>query len=138
MWLTALTTLTAWGLGAPAHAYPAHWFACGQHPDHQAAMTVPCSEIDRAVGEAADEFGLDHRRFRLLARCESHFKNAAGRSHVGVYQQAAKYWRGRVNDFNRRHPHYPVGLDASNPFWNARVSADMIARGQARHWSCRY
>lgn len=104
-------------------------FAC----DHAPTLDgVPCSEIDRAVQEAANEFGIDHRKFRFTIECESGYEPDAGGFYKGLTQQSLEFWNRWVPRFNR-----DVAVDIgagrpygsrSHPFDNARLAAYVISR----------
>ena len=94
---------------------------------------IPCGEVDRAITEAAAEFGVDETRMRQTVRCESTFNPyATSGQYKGLFQQASSYWGERVGEFNANvDPDVPG--DYYNPFDNARVSARMMASG-TDHW----
>jgi len=102
--------------------------------DYSASFgNIPCSEVDRAITEAAAESRVDETRLRTIVRCESRFNPfAENGSYKGLFQQSSTYWDGRVADFNANvDPDVPGNY--SSPFDNARVSARMIGLGQ-EHW----
>lgn len=123
--------------------------ACGQHPAHVAAMAAPCSEIDRAVHEAAVESGIDEARFRRSISCESHFIDVAQNGQfIGLSQLGRSFVPGYVRPFDDAHavdlgqgmPGYAgtgTGFDTRNPFHNARLAAWVISWDGYGQWSCR-
>jgi hypothetical protein len=94
---------------------------------------IPCTEVDRAVTEAAAEFRVDEARLREIVRCESRFDPfAENGQYKGLFQQSSSYWAGRVADFNANvDPDVPGNY--TSPFDNARVSARMLGLG-GDHW----
>lgn len=119
---TLLLTVTSAGLGLPSA------FA------HRKAKPID-PEVTRALLETAQEFNLNYNKFRTVAKCESGLDatNSPG-GYWGLFQHDKRYWLGRVRDFNRVHPHYPVGEDPHNPFWNARIAGWMIKNGGYGPW----
>jgi hypothetical protein len=115
---------------ADAHSTSGGYSAC----DHRAQYgDIPCSEVDRAITEAAAEFGVDEGVMRRIARCESRFDPFASNGpYQGLYQQSTQYWDGRVADFNA-HVRPGVSGNIHHPFDNARVSARMMTQG-GNHW----
>lgn len=102
-------------------------FACHHGPTLDG---IPCSEIDRAVQEAANEFRIDHRKFRVTIECESDYYPNAGRFYKGLTQQSQEFWDRWVPRFNR-----DVAVDIgagrpygsrTHPFDNARLAAYVI------------
>ncbi len=87
---------------------------------------IPCSEVDRAITEAAREFRLNEGKFRRVARCESGFNpfNSPG-SYFGLMQHSKSEWSGRVRAFNQGYDPDVLG-NPHAPFDNARVAAWMI------------
>ena len=104
--------------------------ACDYQADYNG---IPCSEVDRAITEAAAEFGIDETQMRQTAKCVS-TSNPYARSgqYMGLFQQASSYWGERVGEFNASVDPDVTG-DAYNPFDNARVSARMMAESTS-HW----
>lgn len=102
-------------------------FACEEAPSIDG---VPCSEIDRAVGEAADEFHIDHAKFRRTIKCESSYNPVTGGFYEGLAQESQEFWDRWVPRFNR-----DVAVDIgagrpygsrTHPFDNARLAAYVI------------
>ena len=90
---------------------------------------IPASEVERAIQESLDEFGLrpKERLIYSVLDCESGRDSyESNGSHDGLFSQSRKHWRGRVESFNRAHPHYPVTGDVFNAFDNVRVSFWMM------------
>lgn len=125
--------------------------ACGQHPNHVAKMAAPCEEIDRAVREAAAEFGIDEGRFRRSINCESHFidVNTNGQ-YLGLTQQGNGFRARQVPafdhdpavtvDIGQGMPNYTgptTAFEPFNPFHNARLAARAISISGYREWSCK-
>jgi hypothetical protein len=105
--------------------------ACDYRSDYDG---VPCSEVDRAISESAAEFRMDDVKLRKIVRCESKFDpRAESGQYKGLFQQVAKYWPKRVDDFNAHHDP-DVGDEIYSPFDNSRVSARMLAAGMDEHW----
>lgn len=144
--LLAVFTLAAAAMVAAPTSVSAHAshgrlpFACDFAPTLDG---VPCSEVDRAVGEAADEFGIDHARFRRMIACESHFRPAVDSNYpyVGLTQQGSEFWRRWVPRFN-----YVVAVDLGDrrpyasryhPFDNARLAAYVISLNGYDEWECK-
>ncbi len=97
---------------------------------------IPCSEVDRAIREAAREFNLDENKFRRVARCESGFNpfNSPG-SYFGLMQHLKTEWAGRATAFNQGYDPNVLG-NPHSPFDNARVAAWMIHNDQdSNPWS---
>lgn len=129
--------------------------ACTQHPDHQAEFhPIPCGEIDRAVTEAAREFGIDEAKFRRVTACESAFRpRVVGAGlYVGLLQESSEFfrrWQLRFDhdpavavDLGQGMPGYTgpgTGAERGNPFHNARVAAYAIAHDGYSEWGrCRH
>jgi Transglycosylase SLT domain. len=95
---------------------------------------VSCGEVDRAISESAAEFRVDERRLRRIVRCESRFDPFADSgAHRGLFQQAERYWGGRVREFNaQEEPDAEGNIDS--PFDNSRISVRMLSRGMDSHW----
>jgi hypothetical protein len=99
---------------------------------------IAASEVERAIQESLDEFNLRPREsfIREIMDCESDGNPyATNGSHDGVFSQSKRFWRGRVEAFNRAMPHYPVSGDAFNAFDNIRVSFRFMAAGKWSHWA---
>lgn len=96
--------------------------ACGHAAFFQ---DIPCSEVDRAITEAAREFRLNETKLRKVIRCESGFNpfNSPG-SYYGLGQHLKSEWNGRVAAFNRGYDPDVIG-NPHAPFDNARVTAWM-------------
>lgn len=116
---------------SPAQASPRHKF--------KARPPTPASEVERAIQESLDEFHLRPKEpvIRSVIGCESGYDpyNSNG-SHDGLLSQSRRYWQGRVADFNRGHPQYPVTGDPFNVFDNVRLSFWMMTQksGLERNW----
>ena len=130
----AIALTTALGVAAllpsTAAAGPGGLSACDYRGDFRG---IPCTEVDRAIREAAAEFRVDENRLRRIVRCESKFDPFAdsGR-YKGLFQHDRQYWPGRVAEFNARvSPDVPGNYHS--PFDNARLSARIIGLGQD-HW----
>jgi hypothetical protein len=131
----AIALVTALALGAlvpstSAGAQTGGLSACDYRSSYG---DIPCSEVDRAITEAAAEFGVDETAMRRTAKCESTFDPyARNGQYGGLYQQASSYWGDRVGDFNANvDPDVSGGI--YNPFDNARVSARMMTQSSS-HW----
>lgn len=100
---------------------------------------IPCSEVDRALTEAAREFRLDEAKFRRVARCESGFNPFnSTRSYYGVFQHLKSEWAGRVRAFNQGYNPDVLG-NPHSPFDNARIAAWMINNTGWGAWPvCQY
>lgn len=95
---------------------------------------IPCTEVDRAITEAAKEFNLDGDKFRRVARCESGFNPFnSSRSYYGLFQHLKTEWTGRAEAFNRGY-NPNVLSNPHSPFDNARVAAWMIHNGGWGPW----
>ena len=130
----ALVTALALGVFVPSSSVGAAQTGGLSACDYQASYDgIPCEEVDRAIAEAAAEFGVDETKMRRTARCESTFDPyATNGQYRGLYQQAMSYWSERVGEFNASvDPDVPG--DAYHPFDNARVSAWMMAQSDS-HW----
>jgi hypothetical protein len=134
----AIALTTALGVAAllpstasTAGAAPGGLSACDHRRDFRG---IPCTEVDRAIREAAAEFRVDETRLRRIVRCESKFDPYAdsGR-YKGLFQQDSRSWAGRVAEFNANvSPDVPGNYH--NPFDNARVSARMMGLDGGSHW----
>lgn len=110
-------------------------FACDHAPNLDG---IPCSEIDRAVAEAANEFGIDHRTFRVVIECESSYEPVTGGYYEGLTQQSAEFfnrWFPRFNaavnpDLGDRRPY----ASRTHPFDNARLAAYVIHLNGYAEW----
>jgi hypothetical protein len=96
---------------------------------------IPCSEVDRAISEAAREFSIDEQKFRKKIRCETGgtFNPFIGRYFKGLTQQHPGYWGGRVLRFNMTQEPDVLG-NVLSPFDNARVGAWMASTDGWWHW----
>ena len=112
-----------------AAATPGGLSACDYQPRFR---DIPCSEVDRALREAAAEFAVDETALRRVVRCESKFDPYAGRRYRGLFQHDPGAWGQRVREFNA-HVAPDVRGVITSPFDNTRVSARMIGLGQD-HW----
>lgn len=102
----------------------------------QGFNSIMCTEVDRALNEAAVEFKVDGNRIRRMATCESGLDPFAGRKYKGLFQQSNVYWNGRVRAFNRDNDIDVTG-NIYSPFDNARVTAYMISKFGYGAWpSC--
>ena len=133
-WILLGVAVTALA-GSLTPAADAHGKGSLRACDYQANYRdIPCTEVDRAITEAAAEFAVDETRLRTIVRCESTFNPYADSGHYkGLFQQAPEYWTKRVADFNR-HRDPDVGGHIYHPFDNSRISARMLAAGMSSHW----
>ena len=136
-----LSSLTFHTNSAGAHA--AHGrlpMACDFGPSQHG---VSCHELNRAVAEAADEFRIDHARFRRMIACESHYNHMedSNRPYVGLTQQGSEFWSRWAPRFNAA---VAVDLGAGRPYasryhpWdNARLAAYVISLNGYSEWECK-
>lgn len=145
--LSVLLAAAAMHTTAAAHSSTSPT-ACGQHPDHIDRMAAPCGEIDRAVSEAADEFGVDEARLRRVFACESHFVDVISNGqYVGLGQHGSwfrstyprRFDAANAVDLAHGTPHYrgPGTYDPRAPFQNARLTAWVISFDGYSQWQCK-
>ena len=82
----------------PLDACAREWTRTGYYRD------IPCSEVNRAINEAAAWWGIDEQRFRRVIRCESSFNPFANR--YGLVQTHRRVLApGGAPLQRRRRPH---------------------------------
>ncbi len=149
--LVALVVALAAIGAANVAAHPSHGTfptACSMADAHRAAMVAPCAEIDRAVHEAAAEFGIDEARLRRAIVCESHFVDVVTNGqYIGLGQHGSWFRSTYPRQFDEHvavdlaagTPTYsgPGTYDPRAPFQNARLTAWVVSRGGYSQWSCK-
>ncbi len=117
----------------PLDACAPTWTRTGYYGD------ISCSEVNRAINEAAAWWGIDEQRFRRVIRCESAFNPFANR--YGLVQLTDGFWHREAPRFNAAAG--PIATVRASPFHNAYVAAWVIARDAVRvrdgyaQWTCK-
>lgn len=156
--LVLLSLVAALAIGtfppSTSTADAATWYtACGQPASIRAQFRdIPCSEIDRAVHEAAVEFHINEQNFREVVQCESKFNPYArrpGSQFRGLTQQGYDFERRHVPRFDNDPKHVDLGkgmpgyrgpttgYSLFNPFHNARNAARVISIWGYAEWQCK-
>ncbi len=97
---------------------------------------VPCTEVNRAITEAAREFHIDEARFRRMIRCESRFHPFVGARYRGLTQQGPGFVAAVYPRFNAAVEPDVLGNPLA-PFDNARTAAWVISREGYSQWECK-
>lgn len=152
--LVVLTTMALLLISPNANASEGSLIACEQPASTQAQYgNIPCTEIDRAIHEAAIEFKINETRFRLMIRCESRFRPSVKNkesSATGLTQQTIGFRSAQVPEFDH-DPYIRVDLgkgmpdyrgpttafQVTNPFHNARLAAFVISEEGYGQWMCK-
>lgn len=97
------------------------------------SVDITAGEYD-AIVDAAESWQIPPNRLGMLALCESGMSaDADNGSHAGPFQQAKRYWSGRLTGYNNA-----TGENLPNNIYdfkaNANVSAKMIRdKGDSKH-----
>lgn len=111
---------------------------------HASSMSAEQGDVENIIEEAAQRFLLQNKlgQIKKVGWCESRYTpTASNGSHRGVFQQATKYWPGRVRDYNAHvAPEHRVSESITDPVANVMVSVRMMGLprrqgGGMQHWS---